>query len=378
MMARVRHFKSKIIYCLNDEQFLYNKNFNFWTFKETENLRSPFNVRQSASKNKMFDTNYIFYHTEVLNKSIRLFINYFTSLSKEKGFQVEFIEDEKVNTRKQNLKFMEIYEIDEAILYEKTGTKFIQAKIDKLQEPEHVEERDHLIDCLEDEKQKAFTENKKKNSEKIKKDMATEDDKTMNTKMFYLDLLGYDSIDDDNIETVKIFYKNVHLMNNYLAHINPENLDKKLLKNLFDDSLINIQTRQKHDIGKTALNVLGFLDIWDQRVLSKAEFEQNLATLLAHEKLKDLKTIACLYGLDKRTADNIKKDPTTKAKLAFINTLLSNACLTIKRVQRTVNKKSCSYYKMEHINDIKEIIKNKHSKGHNIGIPEERLNFYIQ
>ena len=124
--------------------------------------------------------------------------------------------------------------------------------------------------------------------------------------------------------------------------------------------------------------MLGFLDIWDQRVLSKAEFEQNLATLLAHEKLKDIKTIACLYGLDKRTADNINKDPTTKAKLAFINTLLSNACLTIKRVQRTVNKKTCAYYKMEHINDIKEIIKNKHSKGHNIGIPEERLSFYIQ
>ena len=151
---------------------------------------------------------------------------------------------------------------------------------------------------MEDEKNHIHR-NKRNITENINTYIATEDDKYMNSKLFYLDLLGYDTIGDDNIETVKIFYKNMHLMNNYLAHINPENLDKKLLRNLFDDSLMNTQARQKHDIGKTALNILGFLDIWDQGVLSKAEFEQNLNSLLAHEKLKDLKTIACLYGLDK-------------------------------------------------------------------------------
>ena len=174
----------------------------------------------------------------------------------------------------------------------------------------------------------------------------------MNSKLFYLDLLGYDAIDDDNIETVKTFYKNIHLMNNYLAHINPENLDRKLLKNLFDDSLMNSQTKHKYNIGKTTIDLLGFTGIWDPLVLSKSEFEKNLNKLLEHDKLKDLKTVACLYGLDKRTTDNLKADPTTKAKQGFINSLLANACLSIKRVQLTVNKKSCSYYKLEHINNI--------------------------
>ena len=214
MMARVRHFKNKNIYCLNDDQFLYNKNFSFWTFKETENLLYPFNVKQNATRNRMFDTNYIFYQTEVLNKSKRLFLNYFTSLSQEKGFKVEFVEDKKVKTKKANLQFTEIYNIDETILYENKGTKFIQGKLDTLQEQENTEERDHLINCLEDEKKIAFTENRKKLSDKIKKDTATEDDKNMNSKLFYLDLLGYDAIGDDNSETVKIIYKNIHLMIN--------------------------------------------------------------------------------------------------------------------------------------------------------------------
>ena len=112
---------------------------------------------------------------------------------------------------------------------------------------------------------------------------------------------------------------------------------------------MNTQTRNKHDIGKTVIDMLGFLDIWDQRVLSKDEFERNMNAVFEHEKIKDLKTIACLYGLDKRTTDNIKQDPTMKAKIGFINTLLAGACLSIKRVQMTVNKRKCSHYKLEHI-----------------------------
>ena len=110
---------------------------------------------------------------------------------------------------------MEICNIDEAILYENNGTKYIQGKIDTLQEQESTGERDHLITCLEDEKKIAFTENKKKISDNINKDMATEADKHMSSKLFYLDLLGYDSTDDDNINTVKKFYN----MFNYLAII---------------------------------------------------------------------------------------------------------------------------------------------------------------
>ena len=67
----------------------------------------------------------------------------------------------KEKTRKANLQFAEIYNIDETILYENTGTKFIQGKLDTLQEQENTEERDHLITCLEDEKKIAFTEQKK-------------------------------------------------------------------------------------------------------------------------------------------------------------------------------------------------------------------------
>ena len=110
----------------------------------------------------MFDTNFIFYQTEVLNKSIRLFINYVVSLSKEKGFEVEFVEDKKVKTKKDNLQFLEICNIDEAILYENKGTKYIQGRIETLPEQENTEERDRLITCLEDEKKIAFTEIKRK------------------------------------------------------------------------------------------------------------------------------------------------------------------------------------------------------------------------
>ena len=75
-----------------------------------------------------------------------------------------------------------------------------------------------------------------------------------------------------------------------MAHIIPESLDKKLLNNIFEeDSLMNAQTRNKHDIGKTVIDSLGFLDIWDQRVLSKDEFERNMNALFEHEKYRTLK-----------------------------------------------------------------------------------------
>ena len=89
------------------------------------------------------------------------------------------------------------------------------------------------------------------------------------------------------------------MLSNYLAHINPENLDKKLLRNIFDDSLMNTQTRNKHDMGKTVTDTLGFIDMWDQRVLSRDEFQQNLKALFGHEKIQEIKTISCLYVLDK-------------------------------------------------------------------------------
>ena len=106
---------------------------------------------------------------------------------------------------------------------------------------------------------------------------------------------------------------------------------------------MNTQTRSKHDIGKTDIDTLGFLDMWDQRVLSKDEFERNINALLGHEKKMDLTTIACLYGLDKRTIENIKQDPTMRAKIVVMNTLLAGAWLPIKCFQMTVNRRTCSY-----------------------------------
>ena len=69
---------------------------------------------------------------------------------------------------------MEISNIDEAILYENNGTKYIQGKIDTLPEQENTEERDPSINCLEDETEKAFTQNQRNISEKTNKYMATD------------------------------------------------------------------------------------------------------------------------------------------------------------------------------------------------------------
>ena len=81
-----------------------------------------------------------------------------------------------------------------------------------------------------------------------------------------------------------------------------------------------------------------------------------------------MKAICCLFGLDKRTRDKIKNDATTKSKLGFLNSVLGWSCLALKRGRTSLNNSQVAYYKLEHINDIKQIIKNKIAKKHEMGI----------
>ena len=59
-----------------------------------------------------------------------------------------------------------------------------------------------------------------------------------------------------------------------------------------------------------------------------------------------------------------------KSKLGFINSVLVIFCLRINIVKKHIIDKFISYYKLDHLYNICEIIENKINKGYNI-------NFYL-
>ena len=74
MMNSVGHFKDNDIYCLNDKQFGYTDNYNFWTFQEVDALEFPLHKKHRDKHSEMFDVNYIYRKTEEQNNGYSLFI----------------------------------------------------------------------------------------------------------------------------------------------------------------------------------------------------------------------------------------------------------------------------------------------------------------
>ena len=94
---------------------------------------------------------------------------------------------------------------------------------------------------LKEEQNQALTGGRRRISENIKRDKATEEDKNINNKLYYMDRLGYDTIDETNVDIIKSYYKKDHIIDAYLAHISPDLLDKRKIANLSEiDNLANI------------------------------------------------------------------------------------------------------------------------------------------
>ena len=93
-------------------------------------------------------------------------------------------------------------------------------------------------------------------------------------------------------------------------------------------------------------------------------------------KLSDMKARFCLFGLDK--SDKVKQDATTKSKLGFLNSILGWSCLALKRGRTSVDNLQVADYKLEHINNIKQIIRNKIAKKHEMGIDWYRYGSFYE
>ena len=137
-----------------------------------------------------------------------------------------------------------------------------------------------------------------------------------------------------------------------------------------------MQTRRRHEIGSTVIQLLGFSDIFDERPIFKNAVDIRINKLLKHEKLSDMKAIACLFDLHKRTYDKLKQDTTMKSKLGLVNSILGRSCLALKRRQVTIDNTPTVYYELEHINEIKQIMENKIIKKHEMGIDAKYHPFY--
>ena len=148
-----------------------------------------------------------------------------------------------------------------------------------------------------------------------------------------------------------------HVIDAYLAQISPDVLDKT-------DNL----PRRRHEITMTVIQLLGFSDMFDTRLIFKKEIDSGINYIWKHEMLNDMKHIACLFELHRRAHKETNTDTSMKSRLGLINSMLERSCLALKRCQMTVNNLPVVYFQLEHINDIKHIIKHKIAKKHEMGI----------
>ena len=334
MLSRVRKVQDKEIMILNEG--IPNKDTaNFWGFDEVkagliatrDNILQYKYIEREGKTIKtlsidQYDLNSIYNRVEELNKNSCYFMAYFRQLGKAKHY---------------TFTTEEIF-IDE----EDTG--------DKKKESKESKRRLQLVNAL-DISCEAYEE--KLRIQKAGK--ATALDKLLIEKHYYKLRLGVDLLDE---EILKGFYKNEYIIKNFI-HL----LDKGNFKDGNDDKTESKKAKLK--IIHKLINQLGFENIYDDKMIKKENFDNNLRTLILNNELfTDKKTTKILFGLSKSDIDTTSN----KAVLGYVNSILENYCLKIE-FKYTEGKKKIAQngkYHLIQLYGINEIVDNLMRRGYPI------------
>ena len=184
-------------------------------------------------------------------------------------------------------------------------------------------------------------------------------------KNYYTKYLGVDKL---NIDIMMRYYKKLPQIGNFISLINKDDIINTLAINEKHDKLLLI---------KKVINRLGFNDVFDKKEIHGDKFKIIIEAIRTENKEFFSHDARALFDMAK-----FKTDTTTdKAIIGHLNILLKNYSLNIKSKQKREQEKVnlSSFYHLEHLNNIDEILQYKILKDQikcNIGILEiDQKNF---
>ena len=334
MTARIRHLSDQNILILN-EQFTYNQHAKLETFEEQKQMVIKLRDRKlkrciKISDGKLFevlnlepfDINYIHNQVELKNKEGPTFLKMLHVLCQMKGIE---------------------------ITYEKnTNDKF------KVQ---RVKNDDKLIGIL-NAPDVSYIDYCRMCSN-INKDKATKAEKETVMRYKFREKLGVDTIDKQIIDA---YFYDSYKINNYLCLLDRANIENKKMSNEYktDEALMRLE------VLTDVLNILGFEHLFSTFKPTADELHLKFETIRKHKLIVEFKTTyKRIFNLMKFSID-VSDD---KRMLIFINGLLKNYLIKIQHfryMNRSKSSNAQTAYKLQHLNNIQEIVHYKITKGHKI------------
>ena len=322
MTARIRHLNNNNINILN-HSLNNNKCNNYWEFEEVKNMLNNSHELRMRRETKTeedktftifkmtpYSETYIYNKLEKLNNNSYYFINLLCLYCKQKGIETIFNEEQ-----------------------ERTYIK--------LDKDEYFE---RII--------KLKTIDKDENNElqrKINNRTASRDEKLQQSKYFYLAFLCVDKL---NVDIMNAFYKQLEPIKNFIKLID----DVKI-----NNASIIYEKFDKIKIVKSIIANMGFCHVFDKDTIHQDKFKIKIDAIRTEHPEYFSKETRALFNMAK-----FKTDTTTdKAILGHINSLLRNFSIQIKATrQREYGKTNLiSFYGLEHLNNVDEILYYKMQKG---------------
>lgn len=325
MMARVRKIKDNNIYLLNMNNCKIN-NCNLWKYEDYKqalieikdiNLKMTFETRENKivkTFNDPYDNLFIFNKLEELNKNKFQFLTIFKKIALMKGFEFEII-GKKENAEKCTIK---------------PDSNILNDIIVKTEDINYFE-----YECL---------------LKKQKQDHATEEEKYKIGKFCIMEKLGVNILDT---EILKKFNKN-SLISNYLGLLSTTNL--KSYKDINDLA----PERVKTNIIIQFIKNIGFKRLDATNKINAKELEKILFKMV--KRNDDIFNKKIQNKVMFKTVN--KKLDSFKGILGYINTILKSysLCLNSSR-ERDGTADKITFYELEHMNGIQDIIKFKIMNG---------------
>ena len=193
----------------------------------------------------------------------------------------------------------------------------------------------------------------------INKDKATKVEKETVMRYKFREKLGVDTIEK---QIVDAYFYDSYKINNYLCLLDRANVETKKMSNEYktDEALIRLE------VLTDVLNILGFEHIFSTFKPTADELHLKFETIRKHKLIVEFKaTYKRIFNLMKFSID-VSDD---KRMLVFINGLLKNYLIKIQHFRYMDSSKSANAltaYKLQHLNNIQEIVHYKISKGHKI------------
>ena len=327
MMRRVRKIEDPIIPILNYSAFKLNDDIEYYTHEKTRehclkvkdiNLNRRYVVDGHVTRIivdlDIFDEIYIFNKTEDDNSKPSLFLKSFLARAYKKGFMVELMPDADTTNERNNIHHKQSFAIEEILT-----TADIKS-----------DEADELL------KKTCIFED-------------TKDDKLKLDRYFIKRTLGVDALDKDILQNFHFKYETI---TNFCGLIDLANIPHSF-DNQYDELKLKIPII--HELIKQ----LGFNNIFDtsSRII-KGDFYDNINKLKNTNIFTKQKPFYKLFSITPDRLNEMFNDaPSLKNKLGYINSILDDFSLNIGYDRR---RDTCgtltTYYKLEHVSNITEII----------------------